>query len=75
MLNRTEETVMRKLIIALSAIGFTMSVPLAAAVKAQDTTVIRKDDGDTSSKTVIKKEQPFANKKVIIKKHDDHYND
>lgn len=67
---------MRKFIIALSAIGFTMSVPLAAIVKAQDTTVIRKDDGDTSSKTVIKKkDEPFGDKKVIIKKHDDHYND
>jgi hypothetical protein len=71
----TEETVVRKLILALSAIGFTMSVPLAATVQAQDTTVIRKDDGDTSSKTVIKKNEPFGNKKVIIKKHDDHYND
>jgi hypothetical protein len=71
----TEETVMRKLIIALSAIGFTLSVPLAAAVKAEDTTVIRKDDGDTSSKTVIKKEEPFANKKVIIKKHSEYEHD
>lgn len=65
---------MRKLILALSAIGFTMSVPLAA-VQAQDTTVIHKNDGDTSSKTVIKKDQPFANKKIIIKKHSDHYNE
>jgi len=66
---------MRKLILALSAIGFTLSVPLAAAVKAEDTTVIRKDDGDTSSKTVIKKEEPFANKKVIIKKHSEYEHD
>ncbi len=66
---------MRKLILALSAIGFTMSMPLAATVQAQDTTVIHKDGGDTSSKTVIKKNEPFGNKKVIIKKHGDHYND
>ena len=52
----------RKLIIALSAVGFTMSVPLAAAVKAEDTTVIRRDSGDSSSKTVIKKEESFGSK-------------
>ena len=66
---------MRKLILALSAIGFTMSVPLATVVKAQETTVIRMDDGDTSSKTVIKKDQPFGDKKVIIKKKDDRDHD
>jgi hypothetical protein len=35
-----------------------MSVPLAASVKAEDTTVIHKDDG-------------YGNRKTIIKKHDD----
>jgi hypothetical protein len=64
---------MRKIILAASAISIAMSVPLATIVKAEETTVIKKDypDGD-SSKTVIKKDEPYGEKKVIIKKdHDD----
>jgi hypothetical protein len=56
-----------------TAAAFIMSVPMAAAVKAEDTTIIKKDvDGDRS-KTIIKKEEPRdhdVDKKVIIRKDD-----
>jgi hypothetical protein len=61
---------MRKLILAASAVSLLMSVPLAATVRAEDTTIIKKDDGD-SSKTVIKKDEPYGEKKVIIHKDDE----
>jgi hypothetical protein len=64
---------MRAIMLATAA-AFIMSVPMAAAVKAEDTTVIKKDvDGDRS-KTVIKKEEPRdrdVEKKVIIRKDND----
>jgi hypothetical protein len=63
---------MRAIMLATAA-AFIMSVPMAAAVKAEDTTIIKKDvDGDRS-KTVIKKEEPRdhdVDKKVIIRKDD-----
>jgi hypothetical protein len=64
---------MRAIMLATAA-AFIMSVPMTAAVKAEDTTVIKKDlDGDHDrSKTVIKKEEPRdVDKKVIIKKDRD----
>ena len=63
---------MRAIMLAITA-AFIMSVPMAAAVKAEDTTIIKKDvDGDRS-KTVIKKEEPRRDveKKVIIRKDND----
>ena len=64
---------MRAIMLATAA-AFIMSVPMAAAVKAEDTTIIKKDvDGDRS-KTVIKKEEPRdrdVEKKVIIRKDND----
>ncbi len=63
---------MRKLILAASAVSIMMSVPLAATVRAEDTTVIKKDYPDGDSKTVIKKkEEPAEQKRVIIKKNYD----
>jgi hypothetical protein len=63
---------MRAIMLATAA-AFIMSVPMAAAVKAEDTTIIKKDvDGDRS-KTIIKKEEPRdrdVDKKVIIRKED-----
>jgi hypothetical protein len=63
---------MRAIMLATAA-AFIISVPMAAAVKAEDTTIIKKDvDGDRS-KTVIKKEEPRdhdVDKKVIIRKDD-----
>ena len=61
---------MRVIMLAITA-AFIVSVPMAAAVKAEDTTVIKKDvDGDRS-KTIIKKEEPRdVEKKVIIHKED-----
>jgi hypothetical protein len=69
----SEEISMRKLLLATVATAIVMSVPMASIVKAEDTTVIKKDndDGDRT-KTVIKKDEPSEQKKVIIKKdHDD----
>jgi hypothetical protein len=66
---------MRKLILVAIAAGI-MSVPVAASVKAEDTTVIHKDDGYGNRKTIIKKHDdrtyvaPREEKKVIIH-HDD----
>ena len=65
---------MRKLILVAIAAGV-MSAPLAASVKAEDTTVIHKD-GYGDRKTIIKKHDdrsyvaPREEKKVIIH-HDD----
>jgi hypothetical protein len=59
---------MRKLILAAAAVSIVMGVPLASIVKAEDTTVIKKDYPDSDSKTVIKKDEPSRDKKVIIKK-------
>jgi hypothetical protein len=61
---------MRAIMLATAA-AFIMSVPMAAAVKAEDTTIIKKDvDGDRS-KTIIKKEEPRdVDKKVIIHRED-----
>jgi hypothetical protein len=64
---------MRVIMLAITA-AFIVSVPMAAAVKAEDTTIIKKDvDGDRS-KTIIKKEEPRdrdVEKKVIIRKDND----
>jgi len=64
---------MRAIMLATAA-AFIMSVPMAAAVKAEETTIIKKDvDGDHDrGKTVIKKEEPRdVDKKVIIHKDKD----
>lgn len=56
---------MRKILLALTATAI-MAVPFATAVKAEDTTVIKRD-GD--SKTVIKKE---SEPKVLPVPHEEH---
>jgi hypothetical protein len=63
---------MRAIMLAITA-AFIMSVPMAAAVKAEDTTVIKKDvDGDRSKTIIKKKEEPRdVDKKVIIRKDND----
>jgi hypothetical protein len=62
---------MRKVLLATVATAIVMSVPMASIVKAEDTTVIKKDNDADRTKTVIKKDEP-SEKKVIIKKdHDD----
>ena len=75
---------MRKVILATVAAIIVMCVPLAATVRAEDTTVIKKEnsDGDRST-TVIKKHDedrdrgavivspPSDEKKVIIHKDND----
>jgi hypothetical protein len=63
---------MRAIMLAITA-AFIISVPMAAAVKAEDTTVIKKDvDGDRSKTVIKKKEEPRdADKKVIIRKDND----
>jgi hypothetical protein len=64
---------MRAIMLATAA-AFIMSVPMAAAVKAEDTTVIKKDIDGERSKTIIKKEEPRdrdVDKKVIIRKDND----
>jgi hypothetical protein len=63
---------MRAIMLAITA-TFIMSVPMAAAVKAEDTTVIKKDvDGDRSKTIIKKKEEPRdVDKKVIIRKDND----
>jgi hypothetical protein len=63
---------MRAIMLAITA-AFIMSVPMAAAVKAEDTTVIKKDvDGERSKTIIKKKEEPRdADKKVIIRKDND----
>jgi hypothetical protein len=62
---------MRAIMLVITA-AFIMSVPMAAAVKAEDTTVIKKDvDGDRSKTVIKKKEEPREDKKVIIRKDND----
>jgi hypothetical protein len=63
---------MRAIMLAITA-AFIMSVPMAAAVKAEETTVIKKDvDGDRSKTVIKKKEEPRdTEKKVIIHKDND----
>ena len=62
---------MRAIMLAITA-AFIMSVPMAAAVKAEETTVIKKDvDGDRSKTVIKKKEEPREDKKVIIRKDND----
>jgi hypothetical protein len=62
---------MRAIMLAITA-AFIISVPMAAAVKAEDTTVIKKDvDGDRSKTVIKKKEEPREDKKVIIHKDND----
>ena len=62
---------MRVLVCAVSA-ALMMSVPLASAVKADETTVIKKErDYDGDSTTVVKKktdDPAMVEKKTIIKK-------
>jgi hypothetical protein len=67
---------MRKFILAAVAASIA-AIPLAASVKAEDTTVIRRDDGYGDHKTIIKKHDddrtyvaPREERKVIIH-HDD----
>ena len=67
---------MRKLIFA-SLAAVIATAPIASVVKAEDTTIIKKDDGD-SSKTIIKKRDDVnvvpvphtEERKTIIKKED-----
>jgi hypothetical protein len=63
---------MRAIMLAITA-AFIVSVPMAAAVKAEDTTIIKKDvDGDRSKTVIKKKEEPRdVDKKVIIRKDKD----
>jgi len=62
---------MRAIMLATTA-AFIMSVPMAAAVKAEDTTVIKKDfDGDRTKTVIKKKEEPREEKKIIIRKDND----
>lgn len=63
---------MRKVLLATVATAIVMSVPMASIVKAEDTTVIKKenDNGDRT-KTVIKKDEPTEKKVIIKKDHDD----
>lgn len=62
---------MRAIMLATAA-AILMSVPMATAVKAEDTTVIRKDNDGDRTKTIIKKEEPrYEEKKVIIHKDND----
>jgi hypothetical protein len=61
---------MRKVLLATVATAIVMSVPMASIVKAEDTTVIKKDNDADRTKTVIKKDEP-SEKKVIIKKDND----
>jgi hypothetical protein len=61
---------MRTFVLTLAAASIA-TLPLAAAVKAEETTVIHKDNGYGDHKTVIKKHEntPFGSrveKKVII---------
>jgi hypothetical protein len=62
---------MRSLAIAIAA-AFVMAVPAAAPVKAEETTIIKKDrDFDRDrGKVVIKKKEEPREKKVIIHKDD-----
>ncbi len=61
---------MRSIMLAMTAAFiFTGTMATITTVQADETTVIRHDDGD---KTVVKKyNDDDADKKVIIKKHED----
>ena len=69
---------MRKLILATVA-AVIVAAPLATAVKAEDTTIIKKDSDGDRSKTVIKKNDDVnllpvphtEERKTIIKKEHD----
>jgi hypothetical protein len=67
---------MRKLILATVA-AVIVGAPLASAVKAEDTTVIRKDEPDRDTTVIKKKEDvnvlpvPHREEKTIIKKDRD----
>lgn len=58
---------MRTIIFATLA-TFIVSAPLAVSVKAEETTIIKKDDGVDRSKTVIKKDGDLGRSKTVIKK-------
>lgn len=60
---------MRLIMLAVAATVF-ISAPMAASVKAEETTtIIKKDhDMDRDRGIVIKKEEPREEKKVIIRK-------
>jgi hypothetical protein len=60
---------MRLLMLATAA-AILLTGSMAPPVHAEDTTVIKKDDGFAPSKTIIKKDEPTTDKKVIIKKED-----
>lgn len=69
---------MRKLILAALAV-VVLGAPVGQAVRADDTTVIKRDNGEDSNTTVIKKRDQAAplpvphteEKKTIIKKEND----
>jgi hypothetical protein len=67
---------MRTLILAAIA-AVIVGAPLASAVKAEDTTVIRKDEPDRNTTVIKKKEDvnvlpvPHREEKTIIKKDSD----
>jgi hypothetical protein len=60
---------MRLLMLATAA-AILLTGSMAPPVHAEDTTVIKKDDGFGPNKTIIKKDEPTTDKKVIIKKED-----
>jgi hypothetical protein len=64
-MHQTLEDPMRKILLALTATAI-MAVPLATVVKAEDTTIIKRD-GD--KKTVIKKEDHLN---VLPVPHEEH---
>ena len=69
---------MRKLILGALAV-VVLGAPMGQAVRADDTTVIKRDNDDNSNTTVIKKRDEVAplpvphteEKKTIIKKEND----
>jgi hypothetical protein len=69
---------MRKLILGTIAL-IVIGAPVGQAVRAEDTTVIKRDNGEDSNTTVIKKRDEVApmpvphteEKKTIIKKEND----
>lgn len=70
---------MRKLILATTGIVI-LAAPMASAVKAEDTTVIKRDNDADRSKTVIKKDSDVnmlpvphteEHKTIIKKGHDE----
>jgi hypothetical protein len=68
---------MRTLVLAAAAAAIAISVPMASAVKAEDTTVIKKDrDGDSSTTIVKKREElkilpvPHTEEKTVIIRKD-----